>query len=445
MTDTDLYRRLRSEIEMIPLFDTHEHLLSEAVRNEQEIDLFAWFSMYAGSDLVSAGMPEETFQRLFYSRLPLEERWADLAPFWRDIRTTAYGRALILAAHDLYDIPDINENTYQQLSEKITRANTAGWYHQVLKERANIQVSILDPLEKWDATPLAEIDRRFFEPVIRMNDYILPASRLDLAALEAKTGLSIHSLDQLLEAIDVALAIALDAKVVGIKVAVAYERSLFFEKTTYADAESVFNRLACHPVRYRSLFEQGRDKPPISWPEAKPLHDYLMHYLLQRAVELELPVQIHTGLQEGNGNRVENSNPLHLANLLMEYRELRFDLFHAGYPYHSQMATLGKNFPNAYVDLAWVHVISPWIARQALHEYIETVPSNKIFAFGGDYAFVEGAYAHSRLARENVAQVLTEKVLAGYLTEDEALALARRLLRENGLRFFSVEGRQTAR
>ena len=69
-------------------------------------------------------------------------------------------------------------------------------------------------------------------------------------------------------------------------------------------------------------------------------------------------------------------------HLLLEYREARFDLFHAGYPYQSEMATLGKNFPNAYVDLCWVHVISPWVARQTLHEWIETVPANKIFAFG---------------------------------------------------------------
>ena len=163
-----------------------------------------------------------------------------------------------------------------------------------------------------------------------------------------------------------------------------------------------------------------------------------MHQVIRRAIEHHLPIQIHTGLQEGNGNLVANANPLHLVNLLIEYPEARFDLFHAGYPYQSQMATLGKNFPNAYVDLCWLHVISPWVARQTLHEWIETVPANKIFGFGGDYIFVEGAYAHSRLARDNVAAVLTEKVEAGYLTEEEAVALANKLLRENALRFFRL-------
>jgi hypothetical protein len=88
--------------------------------------------------------------------------------------------------------------------------------------------------------------------------------------------------------------------------------------------------------------------------------------------------------------------------------------------------------------LCWLHVISPWVAQQTLHEWIETVPVNKIFASGGDYVFVEGTYVHSRLARDNVAAVLTEKAEAGYLTEEEAMALASKLLRDNALRFFRL-------
>ncbi len=124
--------------------------------------------------------------------------------------------------------------------------------------------------------------------------------------------------------------------------------------------------------------------------------------------------------------------------MIVEYREARFDLFHAGYPYAGEVAVLGKNFANVFVDLCWVHVISPWVARQTLHEWIETIPANKIMAFGGDYTFVEGAYAHSRIARANVATVLAEKVESGYIDEPRALSLARKLLHENAQRFFRL-------
>ena len=129
---------------------------------------------------------------------------------------------------------------------------------------------------------------------------------------------------------------------------------------------------------------------------------------------------------------------LHLVNLLIEYREARFDLFHAAYPFQGELAALVKNFPNAYADLCWVHVISPWVARQTLHEWIEVLPANKIFGFGGDYIFVEGSYAHARMARSHVAQVLVEKVEAGYLTEAEAVRLAHQLLHDNAVQFFRL-------
>jgi predicted TIM-barrel fold metal-dependent hydrolase len=437
MQTTELFERIRAEIETIPLIDNHEHLMSEEVRLSQKIDLFYWFPSYASSDLVSAGMAEQTLDRLRDPDRPLDERWAEFAPFWQDVRTTGYGHVLLLAARDLFGINDINAATYQELSKKISASNHSGWYDYVLRERANIELSILDSLSyrDFDATPLEEIDRRYFAPVFRMDDFITPCNRIELRVLEQKTGVTIHSLDDLLKAIDVAFERAVAAGVVGLKVGLAYRRPLYFEKAAKADAEQVFNQLSRYPVAFGDVTQQ----PPVSWTEAKPLQDYLMHQVIHHAIEAHLPIQIHTGIHEGNGNFVANGNPLHLVNLLVEYREARFDLFHAGYPYQSEMATLGKNFPNAYVDLCWVHAISPWVARQTLHEWIETVPANKIFAFGGDYRFVEGTYGHACMARSNVAKVLAEKVETSYLTEDEAVALAHRLLRENAVQFFRLQ------
>ncbi len=381
-------------------------------------------------------MPEQMLPRLRDPNRPLDARWNEFAPFWRHARTTGYGRALLLAARDLFNVDDINDSTYQRLSEEIAASNRSGWYEEVLKKRANIELSVLDVLEEFDPTPMAEIDRRFFAPVLRVDDFLTPCNRSDLARLEARAGSAIHSLDDLLRAIDAALERAVAAGAVGIKVATAYVRSLKFEQVVKADAERVFNQLSRYPIVQDAITQL----PPVSWTEAKPLQDYLMHHVIRRAIEHYLPIQVHTGLQEGNGNFLTHANPLNLVNLLIQYGEVRFDLFHAGYPYSSEVAVLGKNFPNVYVDLCWVHVISPWVARRVLHEWIETVPSNKILAFGGDYIFVEGAYAHARMARDNVAAVLTEKVETGYLREAEAMELAHKLLRDNALQLFCLRG-----
>ena len=238
--------------------------------------------------------------------------------------------------------------------------------------------------------------------------------------------MAIHSLDDLVKAMQTALESYVANGVIGIKSGLAYDRTLQYDKVCRSEAETTFNRIASH-------LSEGP-----SWLEAKPLQDYMMHQVIQATIEARLPLQLHTGLQEGNENIITNANPTHLINLFIEYREAKFDLFHGGYPYMHEWATLAKNFANVYADLSWIHIISPEIGRRLLHELIETVPGNKIMAFGGDAVTVEMAYGHSRMARQVVARVLSEKVSEGYMTEDEAAALARKILRDNPAALFGI-------
>jgi predicted TIM-barrel fold metal-dependent hydrolase len=141
-------------------------------------------------------------------------------------------------------------------------------------------------------------------------------------------------------------------------------------------------------------------------------------------------------LQEGNENIITNSQPTLLTNLFREYRNVRFDIFHGAYPYSGELAALAKNFQNVHIDLCWLHMISPIHARSALSEWLDTVPSNKIFGFGGDYRFIEGVYGHAVLARANIVQVLVDKVKEGIMSVPQAIQLASRLLHDNAFRFF---------
>jgi hypothetical protein len=81
-------------------------------------------------------------------------------------------------------------------------------------------------------------------------------------------------------------------------------------------------------------------------------------------------------------------------------------------------------------------MISPLRARHALSEWLDTVPSNKIFGFGGDYRFIEGVYGHAVLARANITHALAEKVDEGIMSVSQAIQLATRLLRDNAYNFF---------
>jgi uncharacterized protein len=215
-------------------------------------------------------------------------------------------------------------------------------------------------------------------------------------------------------------------KAVALKLPHAYNSSLAVSKATYHDAEMVFNQMIGAAYPDESLSHAAR----------QPLTDYLVHYTVQQAAQRGLPIQIHTGLLEGSYNNLQNANPMHLIPLLMEYREARFVLFHGSYPWIREFIALGKMFPNVWLDMCWVWVISPQAGRLILHEAIETIPQNKITAFGGDYIFVEGSYGHSVMARQNIERVLSEKIAEGWFGVDEAMQYARAVLYENALELY---------
>jgi predicted TIM-barrel fold metal-dependent hydrolase len=170
----------------------------------------------------------------------------------------------------------------------------------------------------------------------------------------------------------------------------------------------------------------------------------MFHQVVRLAEAHKFPFQIHTGLLAGNACFVENTNPKLLANLFHLYPGVKFDLFHIGYPYQEELGVLVKLFPNVYADFCWAHIISPPGSRRTLDEYLETVPVNKIMGFGGDYRFPELTYAHAKIARSNVAHVLTAKVESGLFSEDQALEVGRFLLRDNALKLFPPQGAASA-
>lgn len=162
----------------------------------------------------------------------------------------------------------------------------------------------------------------------------------------------------------------------------------------------------------------------------------MMHRVLDLANSNHLPVQIHSGL---NGGNIENSKPTHLLNLFMEYPDVKFILFHGAYPYGGELAVLAKKFSNVYIDMCWLYIISPSYSERYLHEWLETVPANKIMAFGGDFLHVEGIHSHLLLAKQIVSNVLIDKVRDGYFSEDEAIKVAQMLLHDNAIRILGLK------
>ena len=137
-------------------------------------------------------------------------------------------------------------------------------------------------------------------------------------------------------------------------------------------------------------------------------------------------------------NTLANSHPGGLNNLLLKYPDIRFDLFHIGWPYSRVAIALVKMFPNATLDFCWAHILSPAAAQDTLREALLTVPTHKIFAFGGDYCFADGVAGHLSLAKDHLARVLADLVDEGVLTARKAIDVAGQLLYDNAREFYRL-------
>ena len=432
------YQEIRKHIGSIRLIDTHEHLPPESERVNKVVDVLSQFYLhYASSDLVSAGMSPEDLLYIKDTKIPLDYRWAIFEPWWDRIRNTGYSRCMEIAARDLYGVDGINSGTYKQLSRKMMERNKEGLYKWVLQEKAGIDICVLDTLrEDYD------VDRDLFVPVLRVSEYASPRNVKDLEVLGKRFGNPIHNLGDYVNLVKGRFD-ALEGRVAAVKIALAYDRSLHFEKRTFSEAEESLNKIfktrgfSWTPIEGTEYSELAQDGPGKE--ELLPLQDYLVHLSIQEASRRGIPIQIHTGLHEGNKNIISNSNPELLVNLFLEYGEAKFDIFHGGWPYSSQLSALAKNFQNVYIDMCWMHIISPSRAMSALDEWLDEVPVNKIMGFGGDFLCVEGSYGHSVMARDNVAKVLVGKVDDGIYKMDEAKKYADWILRDNPKRLFFPE------
>ena len=400
--ETQLYRSIRTALDQVRIIDCHEHLQRDAELSQpDQAHIGRFFLHYANCDLVSAGMPPADMAKVLdgSNGMDAQSRWELLKPWYRLAWNTAYCEAVRIALRDLYGVEDLTDDTVELLTQRMADALKSGYTRQVF-DRAGIDYALTNPFGPHP------VYNGGFAADCFIVDMVDEFTHFPIQRLEAATGMDVSCLDDYLQVID-----------------------WYFDR--YAHMASAFKVGRAYD---RTLF----------WADVQALEDYILHYLVRKCGEYNLRMKFHTGLQEGNGNLITNSRAALMANLFMKYPKTQFDIYHISYPYHEELVTLCKNFPNVTIDFCWMWIINPAAGRRALSDMLDAVPANKIHGFGGDYIFVEGTYAHAAMARREIARVLADKVEEGRFDEDYAVTVGHMLLRDNPIRNFGLKARRKA-
>ncbi|MHB1347768.1 MAG: hypothetical protein ACYCXK_09785, partial [Candidatus Humimicrobiaceae bacterium] len=78
-----------------------------------------------------------------------------------------------------------------------------------------------------------------------------------------------------------------------------------------------------------------------------------------------------------------------------------------------------------------IQQVSFKLYKETLALALETIPLNKIFAFGGDNFIVECTYGSQKIVRRLISEILYEKIKDGYFDFDQAINAAQKILYSN--------------
>jgi uncharacterized protein len=398
----------------LPLFDTHEHIERDAGGRYYGGDLFDILrnTFYLWADLVSSGMPPNPWPE---EENDDEKKWKILRIWLPNVVASGYYRGIVRGLQAIHGMKEnlLDDGNWRGLNESIRVAyRDPLWTSKTLRQKTHIRWAVND-VDGFN------MDRSLFLPSIKF-DYLLrggsPSGREQIRQMD---GVEIESFDHYMTFLERKLAEFKAKGAVALKTVTPYYRGLDYEEVSAGDARRAYS---------------PKDEPAPT--EKKVVEDFAFHEVIRNAIELDLPVQVHTGILAWNTTFLPHCNPTALNPLFLRYPKCRFVLFHGGYPFADELGILAKTFPNVYLDLCWMPWISQQLTRHYLSLWLELVPVNK-FMWGGDAHRAECVHGHWLIAQEVVCEVLAEKVARGIVTPDSARQIAAGIFRNNARAFFS--------
>lgn len=216
-------------------------------------------------------------------------------------------------------------------------------------------------------------------------------------------------------------------RTVAFKTIAAYRGGLSIDEADRTAAEKDFAALKANQAESASVRITRR-----------PLYHFLLRQSFEIAQQMNLPVQIHSGLGDADAD-LREANPWCFRNILEQrsFAKTNFVFLHC-FPYVRESALLASLYNNVYMDLSLALSLISTQAGSLFADALAAAPSTKVLIATDGHSVPETYWYSSHSARRGLASVLSYLIGNGFVSEGQAMAIADRLFHRNAQQLYRL-------
>ena len=145
------------------------------------------------------------------------------------------------------------------------------------------------------------------------------------------------------------------------------------------------------------------------------IDDRKLYPIYAKAVELDLMMCLHTGVNYGVTHPIRNDHPLMLDDVACDFPDLKLVACHAGWPWVPEMVAVARKHPNVYMEfggLAPKYVGAPGTGWEVMYRFMNSLLQDQIL-FGTDWPVIPFSRALPEWRELGLKPVVLGKALGG--------------------------------
>lgn len=422
----ELRQRLYGELSSLEILDphTHIHALDPASHTLADILGYHYYTELAHS----AGMPREAIEepgldpkekvgRLFENMAPIDNTIQ--SSWFVDMAQSFFGFQGETVTADNWEV------LYDTAEQKMSAPD---WPAQVLRESRLTGVFLTNEFDD----PLAGFDTSVYIPCLRTDDLVFHLEKPQvLDRLKTATSVDVHDAASLREALSDLFQhfVRKDARACAISLPPVF-------------APQPVTRNAAD-VALKAIWQQKN----VTSDDRITVANYVFWSLAELCAEYRLPFDLMIGVNRGvyasgvfQGQDLYDSRVslIQYQHLFNTFPQVTFPISVLASVTNQELTSYAWIFPNVVTNGHWWYSNTPTFIEHDAAARLEAVPSTKQIGYYSDMYKLEFALPKFNMYRRILAKILAERfVVDRGWTEDRALKLGRRVLKDNAEAIFA--------